>query len=85
MPRLTAVEALTVMVPLLPLPEVKAKTFAPLATVKVEVSRVIFPAFPVPVVEVESSVCWMSKFLLLILMLPAYPASVVPVVMVLCP
>jgi hypothetical protein len=57
MPRLTAVEALTSILPLLPLPSVKAKSCAPLAMVKVEVSRVIFPAFPVPVVEVVMVPC----------------------------
>ena len=57
MPRLTAVEALTSILPLLPLPSVKAKSRAPLAMVKVEVSRVIFPAFPVHVVEVVMVPC----------------------------
>jgi hypothetical protein len=57
MPRFTAVGASTVMVPLLPLPSVKAKSCAPLAMVKVEVSRVISPAFPVPVVDVDKIPC----------------------------
>ena len=85
MPRFTAVGALTVIVPLLPLPFVEAKISAPLATVKVEVSRVMFPAFPVPAVEVESWVCWMSKFLLVISMSPALPVPWVSVDRVPCP
>ncbi|MBN4003112.1 hypothetical protein [Nostoc sp. LPT] len=85
MPRLTAVGALILMVPLSPLPLVKAKTLASLATFKVEAFRVISPAFPAPVVEVESFVCCISKFLLVSSMLPAFPAPAVSVDKVPCP
>ncbi|MCC5670769.1 hypothetical protein LC653_45220 [Nostoc sp. CHAB 5784] len=60
--------------------EVDAEIVAPSAMVSFCVSMLRFPAAPSPVVEVESSVCWMSmsKFLLLTSNMPAsifLPAS----------
>ena len=74
--KITASAFCTEMLPAEPVPEVKAKTFPPLARFKIAVSRVISPAVPDPVVEVEicASCCRVNSGVFNVI-LPASPSA----------